>query len=63
MFENLNAGRISPGEAKRILNRNGNANSDEEVNKIVDYLHALADLEEEHAENQNKKNASHSEQK
>ena len=30
--------------------------SDEEVKKIVDYLYALAELEVEHAENQNRKN-------
>ena len=45
MFENLSARRISLKEAKRILNRNGNAYSDEEVKKIVDHLYALAELE------------------
>ena len=45
MFENFNTRRISFKEAKRILNRNGNAYADEEVKKIVDYLYALAELE------------------
>jgi len=45
------------------LNRNGNAYSDEEVKKIVDYLYALAELAVEHAENQNRKNADRCEQK
>lgn len=45
MFENLNERRISLKEAKRILNRSGNAYSDEEVKKIVDHLYALAELE------------------
>lgn len=63
MFGNVNASRISLKEAKGILNRNGNAYSDEEVKKIVDYLYVLAELEVEHAENRNRKNASHSEQK
>ncbi len=49
IFENLNGRRISPEEAKRILNRNGNAYSDEEVKKIVDFLYALAELEAEYA--------------
>lgn len=58
MFENFNARRISRKAAKRILNRNGNAYSDEEVKKIVDYLYALAELEVEHAENQKKNSIS-----
>ena len=44
MFENFNARRISIKEAKRILNRNGNVYSDEEMKKIVDYLYTLAEL-------------------
>lgn len=57
------AGNVSLSEAKRILNRNGNAYSDEEVKKIVDYLYALAELEVEHAENQIRMNADHFEQR
>lgn len=50
-FTNFRAGRVSLSEAKSMLNRNGNAYSDEEVKMIVDYLYALAELEVEHAEN------------
>jgi DNA-directed RNA polymerase subunit F len=53
MFANFNSHSISLKEAKQILNRNGNAYSDEEVKKILEYLHALAELEVEHVENQN----------
>jgi hypothetical protein len=63
MFTNFRAGRVSLSEAKRILNRNGNTYSDEEVKKIVDYLYALAELEVKHVEKQSRKNADHSEQK
>lgn len=58
-FENLNGRRISPEESKRILNRNGNAYSDEEVKKIVDYLYALAELEAEHAQKPEQQERSH----
>jgi hypothetical protein len=55
MFENLNGRGISPEEAKRILNRNGNAFSDEEVAKIIDFLYDFAEVSVEHLENQNRK--------
>jgi uncharacterized protein YpuA (DUF1002 family) len=58
MFENFNARRISFKEAKRILNRNGYAYSDEEVKKIVDYVYALAELDFVHVQNQKQENAS-----
>ena len=50
MFENFNPRRVGLEEAKRIFSKNGNAYSDEEVKKIVDYLYALAELEGEHAQ-------------
>lgn len=53
MFENFNARRISLTEAKRILNRSGNAYSDEEVKRVLDYLHAVAELVAEYAGRQN----------
>lgn len=59
MFENFNPRRISLTEAKRILNRNGNAYSDEEVKKIVDYLYLLAELQVVHVQNEKRRNASH----
>lgn len=62
-FTNLRRGRVNLGEAKRILNQNGNAYSDEEVKKIVDYLYALAELEVEHVEKQSRKNLDRSEQR
>lgn len=55
MFENLNARRICPEEAKRILNRNGNTYSDEEVAKIIDFLYHFAEVSVEHLEKQNRK--------
>lgn len=39
---------ISLTECKRILNRNGNNYSDEEVLKIRDYLIVLAELQYSH---------------
>ena len=59
MFENFNPRRVSPTEAKRILNRNGNAYSDEEVKKMVDYLYLVAELQVEQVQNEKRGNASH----
>ena len=50
MFENFNPRRISLTETKAILNRNGNACSDEEVKKIFDFLYVLAELQVEHVQ-------------
>ena len=54
-FTNFRPGRVSLAAAKRILNRNGNAYSDVEVKKIVDYLYALAELAVGHAEKSEQK--------
>lgn len=52
MFENFNVRRITLNEARRILNRNENVYSEEEVKKIVDFLYAFAELAVEHQKNQ-----------
>jgi hypothetical protein len=44
MFANFNSHSISLKEARRMLNRNGNAYSNEEVKKIVDYLYAFSGI-------------------
>lgn len=46
---------ISIAEAKKILRKNSNTYSNEEVKKIVDFLHAFSELSVEHLENQKRK--------
>jgi hypothetical protein len=55
MFKKFSGHRINLKEAKRILNRNGNAYSNEEVAKIIDFLYDFAEVSGEHLENQNRK--------
>lgn len=56
-FEGNEERKVSVEQLKRILNKNGNHYTDEEVGKIHEFLYVLAHIELEHINRQKEEDA------